>query len=115
MQGEVWRAQSFVRAAIDRCILESQHPEPPESLQSAYSDFARRVAQVTYIYTSAQKEPLFGDVLADIGAIVRETRVREITIFWNGSNILYPLVRCVASYHQECIVDGVLLPVSTSQ
>jgi len=111
MQEEAWRAQKFVRASINSCIAAAQHPEAPESLQAAYLDFSRRTAQITYLYTSAQKEPLFGDVLADLAAIVRETRVREITIIWNGANLLQPLVQCVARYHQNSIVDGVLLPV----
>ena len=115
MQEEVWRAQAFVRVAIDRHIAVSQSTEQPESLQTAYTEFAKRIAQVTYAYTSAQREPLCEHVLADIGNIVRETRVRYITVYWNGTNNLFPIIQCVAKHYQECIVDGILLPVSTSQ
>ena len=111
MQADRWKAQAFVRAKIEGCLTAAQHPEAPSDLQAACAEFRKQIAQVSYQYTSGQKAPLFSDVIADVSSIVYNTRVRAITIYWSGENCLFPLTECVAKFHQQSFVDGILLPI----
>ena len=111
MQVDRWKAQAFVRDKIEGCLSAARHPESPPDLLAACAEYRKQIAQVSYQYTSGQKAPHFGDVIADVSRIVYSTRVRAITIYWHGENCLFPLIECVSRYHQQSFVDGILLPI----
>ena len=105
-------ALAFVRKVVLSSIYSSQSNEQPESLNYPYSEYSRRVAVVVYEIKYGIKPPLLGEVTAAIGTIVKETRVRAITITWEGGeNHLYPLFEELAKAYSYQIVDDVLLPM----
>ena len=113
LQGRI-ESQRFVRLFLERAIEQAQHPQGPVSLQQAYSEFARQVAILSYEVRSGQRELSLTQVASDLAELVVSSRVRAITIVWQGGNVLYPLIERLAVQFEGLVVNGILLPIEES-
>jgi len=110
LQGRI-ESQRFVRLYLERTIEQAQHLQGPDNLQQAYCEFSRRVAILSYEVRSGQQQQSLSVTAEALARIVSSSRVRAITIFWQGGNVLHPLVECLAVQYEGLVVNGILLPI----
>ena len=113
LQGRI-ESQRFVRLYLERTIEQAQSAQHPESLQYAYSEFAKQVAILSYSVRSGQREASLTQVANDLAELVLATRVRAITIVWQGGSVLYPLIERLAEQFEGLVFNGILLPIEES-
>ena len=109
---EKCQAQQYVRKYLLESIRRAQNEQSPDSLIEAYREYCKQVAAVIYGVKFGTRPLTLSEAADDIADIVYKTKVRAITITWEGGeNNLYPLIEIYGKVFEGAVIDGVLLPI----